>query len=247
MSNRHLLLVDDDPQMPIIVRILARRAELSIKCCPDVESAWHALTDARPDLVLLDVNLPGHNGLELLHRVRKHPTLHDVRVALFCQSGLFADIAAGWAAGADYLVAKELVTRPDDWMDRLREILDDGGGQTTNPCLQWIHEVGDRITTSWGEELNRVREQPPLRHQGAEVMEQLLRRCLTRILGSVKEEWFVPGQGRLVAPALPCPSHPTVVQRIFSLFIDQVRYLLGVRASLECASCLCKSKPESPR
>src|ERR1700722_14055912 len=55
----YLLLVDDDPQMAVIIGMLARRARLPFRCQPSVEAAWTALQEERPALVLIDVNLPG--------------------------------------------------------------------------------------------------------------------------------------------------------------------------------------------
>ncbi len=52
MTSRHLLLVDDDPQMAFLLGILARRAGLGPSSAGDVESAWSAVCVDRPDLVL---------------------------------------------------------------------------------------------------------------------------------------------------------------------------------------------------
>ena len=70
MSPARLLLVDDDPELGLIVGVLARKAGQALSCRPDVESAWAALAESRPDLVLLDLELPGASGLDLLRRVR---------------------------------------------------------------------------------------------------------------------------------------------------------------------------------
>ena len=122
MTKSRLLLVDDDPDLGLVVRVLTRRDGYDLTHHLDAESAWAGLDAARPDLILLDVNLPGTSGLDFLRRLRASPHARQA-VALFVQPALTQDIVAGWAAGADYLVSKDLVTRPDAWKKRLDEIL----------------------------------------------------------------------------------------------------------------------------
>jgi CheY-like chemotaxis protein len=68
-----LLLVDDAPEIARVVQHLARRAGQDLVCRADVPSAWeylHAVDTPRPDLVLLDVNLPGASGIDLFRRMQ---------------------------------------------------------------------------------------------------------------------------------------------------------------------------------
>ena len=134
MTNPRLLLVDDDPDLGLIVRVLARRCGHVMTHRLDAESAWVSLETERPDLVLLDVNLPGTGGLEFLRDLRASPHARQA-VALFVQPALTRDIAAGWAAGADYHVSKDLVTRPDAWKQRLDEILAHLRGRDSGPSI----------------------------------------------------------------------------------------------------------------
>ena len=123
MTSPRLLLVDDDPDMGFLVRVLARHRGHSLTYRPDAESAWTDLDTLRPDLLLLDMNLPGTSGLEFLRRLRASEDHARQPVALFVQPTLTRDIAEGWAAGADYHLSKDLVTRPDAWEQRIEEIL----------------------------------------------------------------------------------------------------------------------------
>ena len=102
MTSPRLLLVDDDPDMGFVVRILARRCGHTLTHRLDAENAWTNLDGDRPDLILLDVNLPGTSGLEFLKRLRASVTYATLPVALFVQASLTRDIAEGWASGADY-------------------------------------------------------------------------------------------------------------------------------------------------
>lgn len=128
MTRPLLLLVDDAPEMGLIVRSLARRAGWDVTVRIDAEAAWHSLDERRPDLILLDVNLPGASGLDWLRRVRGTPELAGLTVALYTHWGLPADVAAGLDAGVDFVFDKDLATRPADWQQRLAEIGEAGRG-----------------------------------------------------------------------------------------------------------------------
>jgi CheY-like chemotaxis protein len=118
-----LLLVDDDPLIALVVERLGRRAEQDVAIRVDVASAWHYLGKERPDLVILDIYLPGESGVELCRRIRTTPPLADLQVALFSHTERPADILAGLRAGADAVLSKDLVGRPRDWQSRLQELL----------------------------------------------------------------------------------------------------------------------------
>ena len=146
MSHPLLLLVDDSQEMGLIVRSLARRIGWEAAARLDAETAWQALGE-RPDLILLDVNLPGASGLEWLRRVRRTPELADLTVALYTHWGLPTDVAAGLEAGVDFVFDKDLATRPADWQRRLLEIGEAGRmgkrsahGRTLILALRWRKE-----------------------------------------------------------------------------------------------------------
>src|SRR5258708_4034997 len=95
MSCPLLLLVDDAPEIGIIVERLGKRAGQEVICCADALVGWDYLEQTiasggaastrmpRPDLVILDLNLPGVSGVELCRRIRATPELETLPVALF--------------------------------------------------------------------------------------------------------------------------------------------------------------------
>ena len=182
MAN--LLLVDDDPDLGLIVTALARQGGHSVACCADVPTAWEALRRTVPDLLLLDVNLPGTSGVELCRRVRASPRLARLPVALFTHWGLPSDVAAGLEAGADFVVAKDLIVRPPDWQRRLEEILARAHGQPQQPSLGFEADAGAGPLGDWVGPLNKVLGHSSLRRLGAEVLHVVLRRALEQTNGS---------------------------------------------------------------
>ncbi len=226
MARPDLLLVDDDPQMAILVGVLARRAGLTLVSRQDVESAWSSLLSDPPELVLLDMNLPGKRGDELLRRRNATPSVERCRTALFCQTMQSRDIAEGWKAGAEYLVAKDLVTCSAEWKSRVTEILEHVHGQRAIPSVGWSEEEKGLLGSRWGQVLNRVLADSALRSIGMEVVEQVLWRALVHGFGQeASRAWLVPHTGRLVSD-FP-PTAPENALRFFASILEQVWCLLG--------------------
>jgi CheY-like chemotaxis protein len=118
-----LLLVEDMPDIQIIVQRFTQHSGYSLKWVASAEEGWEYLRAHRPDLVLLDLHLPGMDGIELCRRLRAVPALSDLPVALFSQGATPEDQQAGRAAGADFVLSKDLLCRPDDWRRRVEEML----------------------------------------------------------------------------------------------------------------------------
>jgi CheY-like chemotaxis protein len=119
----NLLLVEDMHDMGVIVQRLARQAGHNLHWVTSAEAAWEHLQDHRPDLVLLDIHLPGMDGIELCRRLRTLPQHTELPIALFSQGADPEDISAGLAAGANFVLSKELLCQPEVWRRRLHEVL----------------------------------------------------------------------------------------------------------------------------
>jgi PAS domain S-box-containing protein len=118
-----LLLVEDMLEISLIAQRLGQRAGYRVDRSASAEEAWEYLQQGRPDLVLLDVNLPGMSGIELCRRIRATPELCQLAIALFSHGDRSEDHKAGVAAGADWVLSKELLCQPDAWQQQLRELL----------------------------------------------------------------------------------------------------------------------------
>ena len=76
-----------------------------------------------PDLVLVDINLPGVSGLDLVRRLRATPTLAALPVAIFSATDRPDEVQAGLEAGADFVLSKDLLGSPTAWLGRIEELL----------------------------------------------------------------------------------------------------------------------------
>ena len=112
-----VLLADDDGDIRDLVSFKLTGAGYSVDAVNDGSAAWAAVQADPPDLVVLDVQMPGMSGVEVLRRIREVNA--QVPVVLLSARSRDSDVEAGLAAGAtDYLVKpfspRELLRRVQD-------------------------------------------------------------------------------------------------------------------------------------
>jgi putative two-component system response regulator len=100
-----ILLVDDDPGLRALLRTTFEAVDVQLEEADNAASAAGALERSKPDVVVLDVRMPGMSGLDLCRRIKADPATQDVAVVLL--TGSNGDTrAASEAAGADAFVRK---------------------------------------------------------------------------------------------------------------------------------------------
>jgi DNA-binding response OmpR family regulator len=107
-----ILVVDDDRVVSDLIVFTVRRAGFEAVMASDVASALRRWLEDRPDLIILDVNLPGtprlKNGFEICHHIRRES---DVPIIMLTVRGEENDIVHGLEAGADDYVLKPFSPR----------------------------------------------------------------------------------------------------------------------------------------
>jgi len=182
MTQPLILLVDDALDMGMILRRYARQAGYAVVYEPDAEAAWAFLQEARrPDLAILDLNLPGASGLELCQKIRGTPTYAKLPIALFSHFHRPQDIVAGLEAGADFILSKDLLCQPSDWQERIGEILRPVAGRLCPEFLGWL-QTTPHDPRRLAEQLNQALHRPPVWQLGAEVVQALVRRAWQQAL-----------------------------------------------------------------
>ena len=101
-----LLIVEDQPEIRMLIQMALEFEDLEIHEAPDGDAALALLPTLKPDLVLLDVLMPGsRNGLDVCRAIKADATLQATRVVMLSARSQPSDRQAGLAAGADaYLV-----------------------------------------------------------------------------------------------------------------------------------------------
>jgi DNA-binding response OmpR family regulator len=105
---RHVLVVDDEPHIRSVLRGYLEAAGFAVSEAGDGETAVQEVRRQPPDLVLLDVMLPGLDGLEVLHELR---TFTDVYVILVTARTEEVDKLVGLGVGADDYITKPFSPR----------------------------------------------------------------------------------------------------------------------------------------
>lgn len=104
--NEKIMVVDDDPASLVLTEIMLKRKGFTVLKASDASKALDLLAGASPDLFILDVMMPGINGLELCQQLRSRPDTAQIPV-LMLSAWLDSDsIKRGIAAGANAYLGK---------------------------------------------------------------------------------------------------------------------------------------------
>lgn len=93
---KRILIAEDDPFMRNICASRLKKDGYTVDVAPDGQAAWDKIQSSRPDLLLLDINLPRINGYDLLKMIREHAPTKDLNVIIISnlrQNELGKDIA----------------------------------------------------------------------------------------------------------------------------------------------------------
>ena len=110
-EKNRVLIVDDEPNIVVSLEFLLKQAGYETEVARDGQAALDAATTFAPDLVLLDVMLPGIDGYEVLRTLRSRPENADMKVILLTARGREVDRLKGLDLGADLYFTKPFSTR----------------------------------------------------------------------------------------------------------------------------------------
>jgi len=111
MSKGEVLLVDDNPANLKLVRVLLTTEGYEVRVASDAEEALKVLDDFEPQIILMDVQLPGMDGLELTRRLKADPSRRDIIIIALTAYAMKGDEEKVRAAGADGYLSKPVDTR----------------------------------------------------------------------------------------------------------------------------------------
>jgi DNA-binding response OmpR family regulator len=118
VEGRTVLLVDDEPMLVDVLERYLRDDGFAVVRAADGPSAVEAFEQSRPDLVVLDINLPGFPGTDVLRKIR---TIRDVPIIMLTGRADEVDRVVGLELGADDYVAKPF--SPREVVARVRSVL----------------------------------------------------------------------------------------------------------------------------
>lgn len=116
-----VLIADDETSMRLLVHATIESDEYTVVEASDGDQAWALIQKHRPSLVLLDVQMPGLSGLDVLREIKREPGLTHTHVILLTAKAQESDVEAGLIGGADYYLTKPF--SPLDLLSRVEEAL----------------------------------------------------------------------------------------------------------------------------
>jgi DNA-binding response OmpR family regulator len=125
MSEALVLVADDDDDILLLVTTRLRRDGFDVIEARSGDEALALARARRPDVAVLDVGMPGLDGLEVLAQIRADDDLQGMRVLLLTAKAQESDVRRGYDAGADAYVRKPF--SPAELSTRVRELLDGAG------------------------------------------------------------------------------------------------------------------------
>ena len=106
-----VLVVDDEPNIVQSLEFLMTAAGFEVRVACDGDTALAAVAEQIPDLVLLDVMIPGRDGYEVCREIRANPDWRAVRIIMLTARGRQSERQKGIDLGADAYVTKPFSTR----------------------------------------------------------------------------------------------------------------------------------------
>ena len=122
--TKKVLIVDDEANIVISLEFLMQQAGYQVEIARTGDEALHKIEQFLPDLVLLDVMLPGPNGFDILQQVRQNPERRSVAIIMLTAKGRDVEVTKGLALGANAYITKPFSTR--DLLAEVRRCLDGG-------------------------------------------------------------------------------------------------------------------------
>ena len=111
MAEKTILIVDDNPVNLKLIRILLTGEGYDVHIAGDAEEALRVLQGLRPRIILMDIQLPGIDGLELTRQLKANPLTRDIRILGLTAYAMKGDEEKIIAAGCDGYIAKPIDTR----------------------------------------------------------------------------------------------------------------------------------------
>ena len=111
MHSEPVLIVDDNPVNLKLVRVLLESERYDVRTAQDAEEALTVLRDFTPRLILMDIQLPGMDGLELTRLLKARPETRSIVIVAITAYAMKGDDDRAYAAGCDGYLTKPIDTR----------------------------------------------------------------------------------------------------------------------------------------
>ena len=121
MSKQSILIIEDDLDIAELLQYNLQKDGYPVRTSRDGESGLHAARKFKPDLILLDLMMPGMDGLEVCRHLKRDPGTASIPLMMITAKDAESDVVLGLELGADDYVSKPF--SPREVLARVRAIL----------------------------------------------------------------------------------------------------------------------------
>src|SRR5690554_1846639 len=98
--------IEDDEDIRRLIKLALSKSNFLVKSFPDGESFFEELEKEKPNMILLDMMLPGISGSEILKKLRSHKKYDDIEIIIVSSNNMLIDKIDGFDLGADDYIEK---------------------------------------------------------------------------------------------------------------------------------------------
>lgn len=117
----HILLVEDNSNISKLITFKLSKSGYTIEHRENGVKGWEAIQELKPDLVILDVMLPGMNGFDILQKIRENEELKDTKVMMLTTKSREEDLERGFNMEVEDYLSKPF--KPAELLMRIKKIL----------------------------------------------------------------------------------------------------------------------------
>jgi len=118
---KKILVADDDNNVLFLITELLTRQKYQVFRAVNGDQALREAKSLHPDLMVLDIMMPGIDGIEVCRQIKASPDTMDIRVIMLTAKTSGRDIEAGMAAGADHYLTKPF--RINELTEKIKELI----------------------------------------------------------------------------------------------------------------------------
>ncbi len=119
--SKSVLVVEDDDSIVEALSFLMEKAGFDVRVARTGTEAIHMVNQSAPQLVLLDIMMPGCDGFEVTRVIRENPKCHDLKILMLTAKNRAVDEQKAYDLGVDIFMTKPFSTR--DVVEKARQLL----------------------------------------------------------------------------------------------------------------------------
>jgi len=122
MDNvKKILVADDDNNVLFLISELLTRQKYQVFQAVNGDQAIRDAISLHPDLIVLDIMMPGIDGIEVCRRIKASPDIRDIKVIMLTVKNSGKDMEAGMSVGADHYMTKPF--RLNELNEKIKELI----------------------------------------------------------------------------------------------------------------------------